>query len=244
MCPRYLSVGRQPASMKSNRGTDNADIASRRCRTNGCTEFICRMIVQRGAFEPFTVLRSPEVRAGFSSDVQEALRSQPTLVTDIAPRLLERHFPDSIHQDILSAVGLELGVSPADRKRDPKFRHKVLLACEWRCREGVLRFLSALSACPPSRPPSPSRGPCRRTTTKLPPSSDGGQSGCVGRLASGHAEQQDVAPGAEPGGFIRRQNADVEEGGHLVEEGPHLADVAVVVVQVQVQRLLLPVGQP
>jgi putative restriction endonuclease len=54
-------------------------------------------------------------------------------VTDIAARLLERHFPESIHPDILDAVGLTPGAAPAERKRDPKFRQRVLVAYEWRC---------------------------------------------------------------------------------------------------------------
>src|SRR5262249_24164345 len=80
-----------------------------------------------------TALRSPEVRAGFAPDVQAALRGDPSLVTDIAARLLERHFPESIHSDVLQAVGLTLGTTPIDRKRDPRFRQKVLIAYEWRC---------------------------------------------------------------------------------------------------------------
>ena len=48
-------------------------------------------------------LRSPEVRAGFSDDVQATLAADPSLVATIAERILERHFPESLHQDILDA---------------------------------------------------------------------------------------------------------------------------------------------
>ena len=51
-------------------------------------------------------------------------------------RLLERHFPESIHTDILAAVGLELGAATTTatkQKRDPKFRQRVLTAYEYRC---------------------------------------------------------------------------------------------------------------
>lgn len=48
--------------------------------------------------------------------------------------MLESHFPESIHADILSAVGLTLGVDKtAAKKRDPQFRQKVLTAYEYRC---------------------------------------------------------------------------------------------------------------
>jgi putative restriction endonuclease len=76
-------------------------------------------------------LRSPEVRAGFTSDVQAALKADPSLVVKIAVQMLERHFPESLHQDILNAVGLTL--ETARKKRDPAFRQRVLKAYEWRC---------------------------------------------------------------------------------------------------------------
>jgi putative restriction endonuclease len=78
-------------------------------------------------------LRSPEVRAEFSPDVQAALAAYPDLVAAIAGRILERHFPDSLHQDILNAVGLTLETTVARRKRDPAFRQRVLKAYEYRC---------------------------------------------------------------------------------------------------------------
>jgi putative restriction endonuclease len=50
--------------------------------------------------------------------------------------VLDAHFPESIRQDVLDAVGLSLepadagGGDPAARRRDPAFRDKVLLAYE------------------------------------------------------------------------------------------------------------------
>jgi putative restriction endonuclease len=79
-----------------------------------------------------TALRSPEVRAGFSPDVQAALTADPALAAAIASRILERHFPESLHQDILNAVGLTLETA-AKKKRDPALRQRVLKAYEYRC---------------------------------------------------------------------------------------------------------------
>jgi putative restriction endonuclease len=71
---------------------------------------------------------------GFSPEVQAALHADPALVAEIAARLLESHFPQSIHADILDAVGLALGpVSSRERKRGPQFRQPVLVAYEYRC---------------------------------------------------------------------------------------------------------------
>jgi putative restriction endonuclease len=47
--------------------------------------------------------------------------------------LLEVHFPESIHADILPAVGLSLDNPVQCRKRDPQFRRRVLTAYEYRC---------------------------------------------------------------------------------------------------------------
>jgi putative restriction endonuclease len=80
-----------------------------------------------------TALRSHNVRAGFSPDVQADLEADPTLVARIATRMLEMHFPDSWHQDILNAVGLTLDPSIGKQKRDPTFRQRVLRAYEYRC---------------------------------------------------------------------------------------------------------------
>jgi putative restriction endonuclease len=78
-------------------------------------------------------LRSPNVHAGFSKDVQAALAADPGLVAVVAGRILEEHFPESLHQDILDAVGLTLETSPTPRKRDRDFRRRVLTAYEHRC---------------------------------------------------------------------------------------------------------------
>src|SRR4051812_47886899 len=78
-------------------------------------------------------LRSPEVRAEFSPDVQAGLSADPNLAAVIASRILEQHFPESLHQDILNAVGLTLETAVTRRKRDPAFRQRVLRAYDFRC---------------------------------------------------------------------------------------------------------------
>jgi putative restriction endonuclease len=79
-------------------------------------------------------LLAKDATGGFSPEVRAALQADPMLVTQIAARLLENHFPESIHPDILAAVGLTLGQEKAaSRKRDPQFRQRVLVAYEYRC---------------------------------------------------------------------------------------------------------------
>jgi putative restriction endonuclease len=78
-------------------------------------------------------LRSNDVRAGFTAEIQATLASEPLLTTQIAARILNEHFPESYHEDILDAVGLTLEVTRTSRKRDPLFRDRVLKAYEYRC---------------------------------------------------------------------------------------------------------------
>jgi putative restriction endonuclease len=79
-------------------------------------------------------LLAHNARGSFSPEVQAALRADPALVGEIATHLLEGHFPESLHADILSAVGLTLGATTTERKkRDPDFRKRVLTAYEYRC---------------------------------------------------------------------------------------------------------------
>jgi hypothetical protein len=77
---------------------------------------------------------SHQARGLFADPVQAALREDPSLARDIAVRMVEWHFPESIHSDVLSAVGLSFSTEIlADKKRDPQFRQRILTAYESRC---------------------------------------------------------------------------------------------------------------
>ena len=77
-------------------------------------------------------VRLPDVRAGFTPEVRAALAADPSHLAAIGSRLLEEHFPESLHQDILDAVGLTLETEGKARRRDPAFRERVLKAYEYR----------------------------------------------------------------------------------------------------------------
>ncbi len=81
---------------------------------------------------PKSQLIAKHARGGFTDDFKAALTQQPSLVTEIASRLLEQHFPHSLHDDILQAVGIT-STTAGDRKRDPSFRGRILIAYEYRC---------------------------------------------------------------------------------------------------------------
>lgn len=84
---------------------------------------------------PKQELLDKDVHAHFTDDVAAWLARDPRLLADVALRLLDAHFPVSIHQDILDAVGLELSQieTVTRRKRDPAFRNRILTAYEYAC---------------------------------------------------------------------------------------------------------------
>lgn len=82
-------------------------------------------------------LKAQSVTAGFTEDVLLLLKEKPALVREIAETLLEEHFSETLHQDILLAVGLDLESDAFGqkkyRKRDPHFRDRILSAYRYRC---------------------------------------------------------------------------------------------------------------
>lgn len=86
-------------------------------------------------------LRARNAVGAFPEAVREVLR-RPRNMRDAAARLLDAHFPQTLHQDILDAVGLSEtpdmdeggdGDTAHRRRRDPEFRSRVLRAYERRC---------------------------------------------------------------------------------------------------------------
>lgn len=81
-----------------------------------------------------TELRNKNIRAGFIPEVYDLLKENPSLVSRICSELLDAHFPDTIHEDIIHEAGLNLEDQLVTRKpRDPNFRINVLQAYEHRC---------------------------------------------------------------------------------------------------------------
>jgi len=81
-----------------------------------------------------TQLRELNATGRFPDDVQQCFDEDPRRIATIARLLLDRHFPESVHRDILDATGLSLDVSaPATQRRDPMFRGQVLTAYQYRC---------------------------------------------------------------------------------------------------------------
>lgn len=86
-------------------------------------------------------LKEADAQGGFPEDQYRLLRSDPALVRQAALEILTGHFPRSLHDEILDAVGIGDGTVPAApdqaeterRPRDPAFREKVLEIYQFRC---------------------------------------------------------------------------------------------------------------
>ena len=75
-----------------------------------------------------------EVAGGFTEDIARQLQDDSSMVRGIVQNMLEAHFPDTVHEDILQATGIDLTLrSTGQLKRDPNFRVNILKAYEYRC---------------------------------------------------------------------------------------------------------------
>ncbi len=72
------------------------------------------------------------VYGGFLPEVYSLLMDNHELVRKIANQVLNDNFPESLHDDILNEIGLDL-VTPKRIQRNPWFRELVLRAYEYRC---------------------------------------------------------------------------------------------------------------
>jgi putative restriction endonuclease len=84
-------------------------------------------------------LRDHDLMGKFPDEVTSELKQNPELLQRVVEMILEQNFPETIHQDILDAVGLEMTVSSVSngvkttKRRDPKFRESILKAYEYQC---------------------------------------------------------------------------------------------------------------
>jgi putative restriction endonuclease len=82
-----------------------------------------------------TDLRALDATGRFTDDVRHMFEHEPRAISEVARLLLSAHFPESLHGDILDAVGLSLddAAELSGRRRDPRFRNEVLVAYQYRC---------------------------------------------------------------------------------------------------------------
>ncbi|KJS17991.1 MAG: restriction endonuclease [Peptococcaceae bacterium BRH_c4b] len=78
------------------------------------------------------VLLNNDTHGGFTEEIYSMLSKDRKLTRELANILLEQNFPETIHEDVLSEVGLDMELA-GKLRRDPQFRERVLKAYEYRC---------------------------------------------------------------------------------------------------------------
>lgn len=98
--------------------------------------------LREGKPEPLkSELRNHHIEAGFTSDVLALLDGEPGVIDSAIQLLLDAQFPRSIQEDICAMLGIDdidlseapIPASIERKRRDPKFREKVLTAYKGEC---------------------------------------------------------------------------------------------------------------
>ena len=89
----------------------------------------------RGADPGSKYLRDQQISGEFAGLIQAAFDRDTSLIIEITFEILDAHFPPSLHDDILNAIGFpsEGFVTTTKKRRDPAFREKILIAYEYQC---------------------------------------------------------------------------------------------------------------
>lgn len=89
---------------------------------------------QAGTLPTRAALLRVDAQGGFRADIFRAIKDEEELRCQIITDLLDAHFPETIHEDILQSLNLRTGKEVAkSNERDPQFRDKILSAYEYRC---------------------------------------------------------------------------------------------------------------
>jgi putative restriction endonuclease len=79
-------------------------------------------------------LLTVSAKGGFPEDLYIRLKNNPNLIQKVAQNILSVHFPETLHEDILQSVGIDVGIQfIKGRKRSLQFREYILKAYEYRC---------------------------------------------------------------------------------------------------------------
>lgn len=73
------------------------------------------------------------VRAGFNEEAYYMLKGNNRLIGKVTEILLEKHFTDTLHDDILARVGLNFTTLSIRKTRDPAFRERILSIYDYKC---------------------------------------------------------------------------------------------------------------
>ena len=74
-----------------------------------------------------------DVSGGFLEDIAHQLQRDSKLSFEIIQGLLGAHFPSSLHEDILQAIGIEFPLQRPNQRSNSNFRANILKAYEYKC---------------------------------------------------------------------------------------------------------------
>lgn len=101
--------------------------------TNDGIWILDKSVITTGSIS-ISELREVDPAGQLSPELLHAFESNRGLLEECIELLLEDNFPESIHEEIKSALGYTTeGIFVRRSKRDASFRHKVLLAYEYSC---------------------------------------------------------------------------------------------------------------
>jgi putative restriction endonuclease len=101
-----------------------------------------RLVLGKDGCPSSSELIRKRAKGQFRKELQAAFRRSRALVREVERQLLAAHFPTTLHDDIRTAVGLDVGDEPAAAgERDPNFRRLVLMGYEHRCAVCGLQLL-------------------------------------------------------------------------------------------------------
>lgn len=81
-----------------------------------------------------SLLRKHHVNGGLKEEIYTYLASDRELFSEIVAIILNANFPETIHEDILQSVGIEMErIAHVGTVRDPRFRERILRAYEYQC---------------------------------------------------------------------------------------------------------------
>lgn len=91
-----------------------------------------KLINHKGKSEPLlSEMRNNDVVGSFEAEFIKVFQNDQMFANEVVNFVLKSHFPDSLHGDILSSVGIS--IEGEKKRRDPAFREKVLIAYRYKC---------------------------------------------------------------------------------------------------------------
>lgn len=89
---------------------------------------------REGKKEPLkSELIKHNIKGGFPVQIFKVFKNDRKLFENVVKNLLDAHFPQSLHEDILNEIGIDLYSQIRRKKRNPNFRYNVIQAYEHQC---------------------------------------------------------------------------------------------------------------